>query len=133
MQTRPARFSHEPQIHIDRSGGPVRGYLAIYGPSNGFHRPLLAYPEQWQGFAEEEGKFLKAEKDRLLYVAATRGGNRLVVTQREKANHWNPWSPLNGHLGDCEDLEVPKVASPPKISAVTVGDGDPARSCQDYR
>ena len=121
-------FSHEPQIHIDRSGGPVCGYLAIYGPSNGFHRPLLAYPEQWQGFAEEEGKFLKAEKDRLLYVAATRGGNRLVVTQRQKANHWNPWSPLNTHIGDCEDLEVPKVAAPPKISAVTVSEGDPTQA-----
>src|SRR5208283_3036880 len=83
-------FSHEPQTHIDRSGGPVRGYLAIYGTSSGFHRPLLAYPEQWEGFAEEEGKFLKAEKDRLLYVAATRAGDRLVVTQREEGNRWNP-------------------------------------------
>ena len=121
-------FSHEPQIHIDRSGGPVRGYLAIYGTSNGFHRPLLAYPEQWEGFAEEEGKFLKAEKDRLLYVAATRAGNRLVVTQREKANHWNPWSPLKGYLGGCEDMEVREVAAPPKTAAVTVGEGDPAQA-----
>jgi len=121
-------YSHEPQIHIDRSGGQPRGYLAIYGPKSGHHRPLLAYPEQWQGFAEEEGKFLKAEKDRLLYVAATRAGDRLVVTQREKENRWNPWSQLKSHLDDCENLEVPKVAAPPKTAAVTVGDGDPAQA-----
>ena len=120
--------SHEPQIHIDRSGGPVRGDLAIYGPKNNFHRPLLAYPEQWEAFAEEEGKFLKAEKERLLYVAVTRAGNRLVVTQREKANHWNPWNPLKGYLDGCEDMEVPKVAAPPKTAAVTVGDGDPVEA-----
>jgi ATP-dependent helicase/nuclease subunit A len=123
-------FSHEPQIHIDRSGGPVRGYLAIYGTSSNFHRPLLAYPEQWQGFAVEEGKFLKAEKDRLLYVAATRAGDRLVITQREKGNRRNPWSPLNDHLDGCEDLKVPKVAAPPKTAGVTVGDGDPAHAAK---
>ena len=122
-------FSHDPQIHIDRSGdGPTRGYLAILGSSNNFHRPLLAYPERWQEFAEEEGKFQKAEKNRLLYVAATRAGNRLIITQREEGNRWNPWSPLNAHLDGCEHLEVPKIAAPPKTSGVTVGDEEPIQA-----
>lgn len=119
-------FSHEPQIHIDRSGSVVRGYLAIYGPSNNFHHPLLAYPERWQEFAEEEEKFLKAEKDRLLYVAATRAGDRLVVTQRGRDNYRNPWSPLSAHLDGCGDMEVPKAAAPLKAAGVAVGDTDPA-------
>ena len=127
-------FSHDPQIHIDRSGdGPTRGYLAILGSSNNFHRPLLAYPERWQEFAEEEGKFQKAEKNRLLYVAATRAGNRLIITQREEGNRWNPWSPLNAHLDGCDHLEVPKIAAPPKTSA---GDGRRRRThpgCQCHR
>jgi hypothetical protein len=79
-------FSHEPQIHIDRSGGPTRGYMAIYGKTSGYHPPLLAYPEQWKTFAEEEQQFQKAEKDRLLYVATTRAGNRLIVSQREEGS-----------------------------------------------
>jgi ATP-dependent exoDNAse (exonuclease V) beta subunit len=121
-------YSHEPQIHIDRNSAMPRGYLAIYGPSNSFHRPLLACPEQWEGFAEEEGKFLKAEKDRLLYVAATRAGDRLVVTQREEGNRWNPWSPLKDHLDGCEEMAVPKVTAPPKTKGIVVGDGDPAEA-----
>jgi ATP-dependent helicase/nuclease subunit A len=89
---------------------------------------VLAYPEQWERFAEEEGKFLKAEKDRLLYVAATRAGDRLVVTQREKDNYRNPWSPLKGYLDGCEDMAVLKVAAPPKTKMIVVGDGDPAQA-----
>jgi ATP-dependent helicase/nuclease subunit A len=123
-------YSHPPQIHIDRSGDRPRGYLAIYGPGNNFHRPLLACPEQWEDFAEEEGKFLKAEKDRLLYVAATRAGDRLVVTQRDKDNRWNPWSKLKDHLDGCKEMEVPKGAAPPKTSGIAVADAEPAHAAE---
>ena len=124
-------FTHDPPIHIDRSGGFPRGYLAIYGKTSGYHPPLLAYPEQWQTFAEEEGKFLKAEKNRLLYVATTRAANRLIISQRVKGNRWNAWSPLNDYLGDCEDLEIPKIAAPAKKSGIIVPD-ETARSSRRH-
>ena len=126
-------FNHQPQIHIDRNGGLTRGYLAILGPSSGFHRPLLAYPEQWQEFTEEEGRFQKAEKDRLLYVATTRAGKRLIVTQRKKANHLNPWSPLNAYLDGYEELKTPRALAPAKASTVTIGNREARRSCQSHR
>ena len=119
---------HKPQIHIDRSGGLPRGYLAIYGTGGGYHPPLLAYPEQWQTFADEEQKFQEAEKNRLLYVAATRAASRLVITQREDGNRWNPWSPLKDHLDGCEDLVVPKVAALPKKPGIAVADEQPGQA-----
>jgi len=123
-------FTREPPIHIDRSGGLPRGYLAIYGKTNGYRPPLLAYPEQWQTFADEEGKFLKAEKNRLLYVATTRAANRLIISQRVEGNRWNPWSPLNDYLGDCDDLEVPKIAAPAKNSGIIVPDEQPGQAAE---
>ena len=120
--------SHELEVHIDRSEGPARGYMAIYGQRNGFRRPLLAYPEQWQELKMEEGKFQEAEINRLLYVAATRAGNRLVITQRQRSNQRNPWAPLNAHLENCKQLKRPEVIAPFQESLVIIGDGEPAEA-----
>ena len=60
-------------LHIDRSGERVRGYLAVYGESSGYGTPpLLACPANWEIYSAEEQRFGDAERNRLLYVAATR-------------------------------------------------------------
>ena len=111
----PFGVSHHPLlVHVDRSGGQTRGYLAIR-EEDAAGRPgsLIAHHPDWQHWEQEEQKFLEAEKVRLFYVAATRAGDQLIITQREKSNHTNPWNFFAGHLKDCPDIEYPgKVRAP---------------------
>ena len=99
---------HDVDLHIDRSGNLVRGYLAIYGEKQGWQQPpLLAHPKGWEDLAEEEQKFRAAENQRLLYVAATRAGTMLTITEREKGNNWNPWKFFEQWLKDSPQLDSP--------------------------
>ena len=115
---------HDVDLHIDRSGDSVRGYLAIFGEPQGWQSPpLVAHPRGWQALAAEEQKFRDAENQRLLYVAATRAGAMLTITEREKGNNWNPWQFFKEHLGESPSLEDPgeRVAKPVKPMIVTSG------------
>jgi ATP-dependent helicase/nuclease subunit A len=116
-------FKHEVKLHVDRAGnddgdgGGVRGYLAIRGERLGPRVPkVVARPKGWEAIAEREQRFLDAEAQRLLYVAATRAGCMLVITQRERANHRNPWAPFAPAL--AEELPIPPAAPEAETSIV---------------
>jgi ATP-dependent helicase/nuclease subunit A len=114
---------HEPELHVDRGGNRVRGFLCISVPRSEFTSDLLAYPSGWDAHAGTEKQFQNAERDRLLYVAATRAGTRLVVAQREKGNIRNPWAPLEKHLTDCPNLVLPEAGEPkPPLERVIADD-----------
>lgn len=116
---------HDVDLHIDRSGDRVRGYFAVYGEKQGWAAPpLLAEPQGWEDLAEEERKFCDAENQRLLYVAATRAGAMLTITQREKRNQSNPWQFFDQHLGDSPRLDAPGeyVAQAGELTTVTSRD-----------
>ena len=68
-----------PSLHIDRSGGDVRGWLAVTTTA-GQARRIIAAPPEWRGLWEREREFERAERIRLDYVAATRPGTCLVVS-----------------------------------------------------
>jgi ATP-dependent helicase/nuclease subunit A len=115
-------------MHIDRSGDSVRGYLAIFGEAQGWQSPpLMAHPPGWEYLAAEETKFRDAENQRLLYVAATRAGAMLTITQRGKGNNWNPWQFFQENIGDSPALEDPgervtKPSAPLTITSRNVRD-----------
>jgi ATP-dependent helicase/nuclease subunit A len=121
---------HEPDLHVDRSGNRVRGFLRISVKRGEFTSELLAYPTQWETYAAEEKRFQDAEQKRLLYVAATRGGTRLVVAQRSKGNKGNPWSPLEDYLSECPDLTLPKATAATAQSARRI-ENDAPREAAD--
>ncbi len=104
---------HVATLHIDRSAERTRGYLAVDGDSSGHSRPRLAQPLGWDRFEKEEGRFLAAEEKRLRYVAATRAGSLLVITQKEKRNDLNPWQFFDKDLNCCPILEDPGPQVPP--------------------
>lgn len=113
---------HEPILHVDRGRDGVRGYLCV-GVSRGERgRDLLAHPAGWERFADEERKFQDAERHRLMYVAATRAGSRMIVTQRDKKNHQNPWQPLEEHLVTCPHLAPAAAAAPLPAADRTMAD-----------
>jgi ATP-dependent helicase/nuclease subunit A len=122
----------QPAIHIDRAGGEVTGYMKVLGPSRGFlPREVLARPLNWDELADEEKKFTEAEELRRLYVAATRAGSRLVVSQRAKREGDNPWLFFKEGLAEAPSLEDPgdEATAPPQKSGppVTMKEVEAAR------
>jgi ATP-dependent helicase/nuclease subunit A len=91
---------HGVQLHIDRSADRVLGYMAVYGRKRGYQFPLLAHPDRWEHFQEKERTFVEAETLRLRYVAATRAGSAMIVTQRPSRglNRKNPWKTFAPYL-----------------------------------
>ncbi len=124
------KSAHEPTLHVDRSGDRVRGYLQICGEGVGWSQTVLARPKGWDERAAEEQLFQDAEKDRLLYVAATRGGTRLIVSQREKGNGWNPWSPLAECLSECPEMVSPRKAKASVALERTLAAEEPAAAAE---
>jgi len=110
------KFAHEPTLHVDRSGDRSR--------------TVLACPKEWETHAAEEQQFQGAEKDRLLYVAATRPGTRLVISQRAKGNRFNPWSPLADYLSNCPEMPLPETAEMAAASEKHIDNDEPASAAE---
>lgn len=106
---------HDPKFHVDRRSSQAQGYLAITKQHGQYHTRPIAQPSDWDHFASLETQFDKAEKRRLLYVAATRAACQLVVsTVPGKRPESCPWGSLYGHLADAGVLEIPKQAQRPQ-------------------
>ncbi|MGE0492257.1 MAG: UvrD-helicase domain-containing protein, partial [Vulcanimicrobiota bacterium] len=95
----PVRVAHR----VVRGPRGALGYLRL-----GKYRPL-AQPLDWPSHEAEEKVFLEAERKRLLYVAATRAKEVLVVSRwaGEKYDELRPWLPLNPYLADCAEIARP--------------------------
>jgi ATP-dependent helicase/nuclease subunit A len=94
-----------PVFSIDREREPPTGHFLIT-TAKGFYRRELARPPDWNKKATQEAVFEQAEADRLLYVAATRAKNVLVVSVHRRrlkttgeTRIKGPWAPL------CETLQ----------------------------
>ncbi len=83
-----------PSMFVDRSKDKVYGYMAIEYSESTKRKPAttLAHPAGWNQLMAEEKRFQAAEELRLRYVAATRAGRSLTVSQRESNNNSNFWS-----------------------------------------
>ncbi len=106
-------IDHPVGIHIDRTELKPRGFFAIYGRrrnKRSFARAVLAQPPQWSDFAVEEQRFLDAEENRLLYVAATRAGRGLTISQLANAsgNKKNPWRLFEADMESATQFVEPK-------------------------
>ncbi|MHC4249045.1 MAG: PD-(D/E)XK nuclease family protein, partial [Planctomycetota bacterium] len=127
--------SHAPSIHIDRSGGKVRGYMAIAVREGQWRRRTVAAPGKWDALASTEQRFRDAEETRLLYVAATRAGSSLVVSGRAKPSAKNPWGFFGGALAGAPTPDDPGPRSAPSRATVklTTRDARDAREAIDRR
>ena len=90
---------HDPEYYIDRASDPPRGHFVFWMPQGEFQKREIALPLDWESKAAFEGQFQDAEEDRLLYVAATRAMNILVVSvylneSKKPAERQGPWCRL---------------------------------------
>ena len=106
---------HDVEIAVQRDPrGAAAGGIRIRAGD-----AILAQPPGWAAMAAEEQRFLDAEFDRLLYVAATRAERELVVSRLEfqlksgPAPDKSAWAPLRGALERCATLVELPHADPP--------------------
>jgi ATP-dependent helicase/nuclease subunit A len=107
------RQDHSPTIRIDRSGPRSFGYLLIDQLlPGGFQKKVLAQPPNWQRHESIERKFKAAEDLRLLYVAATRAGEQVIISiPPEKRKTKNPWAFFEPYMKDAPDLPTTLTTS----------------------
>ena len=99
LATPVGNWSTAPSLHIVRDGDEVTGYAEVAGAGGGWGRPpAVALPPGWDDtWAPLEEAFLQAELTRLLYVAVTRAGSMLVISQMERGGGSHPWSFFSDH------------------------------------
>ncbi len=101
---------HRIGLHVDRAGKKIRGYLAIAEGDD-----TIARPPDWDQCEAAENLFKDAEETRLLYVAATRAGSSLTISQREKYQNENYWRPLEDDLGGVPRIDDNLKANRPAV------------------
>jgi len=106
----------EPDKHIVRLGGcmdsgpgPIegrpRGYF-LFKKRAGYKATLISQPTGWAGVVDRAAKFREAEEHRLMYVAATRARDMLVVSAYQgDLGEKKAWRILDERLGDVPELE----------------------------
>ena len=104
-------------VRIVRDGQTARGYLAVRKKISEYATELIAHPADWAVHEAAEMAYVDAEETRLLYVAATRARELLVVSRMEKAGKGQrPWAALEGHVLSAPALDSPS-AEPPAAKA----------------
>jgi ATP-dependent helicase/nuclease subunit A len=122
-------------VRIVRSGAEARGYFLLIRRKKGsWARDVLGEPPGWAAHQAEEEKYLEAEEKRLLYVAATRARQMLVVGRWAKPTGGSrPRAVFSDQLAGVPALKVPADASVPTLEAVDVSGAvaDAARAARD--
>ncbi|HSS45639.1 MAG TPA: UvrD-helicase domain-containing protein, partial [Thermoanaerobaculia bacterium] len=103
-----------PRTWIDRRREPAQGHWLVMREAERY-RIELARPTDWEEMAGHETAFEEAEKARLLYVAATRARERLVVSiwKQGKGKAQGTWARLDPFLKE----HLPEPSPPPPSSA----------------
>ena len=96
-------------VRIVREGVQATGYLEVRRKNEGaYGHTVLGRPADWSLHQEKERAYLDAERVRLVYVAATRAKDLLVVGRPAKPNADGPWQQLAPYL-----MKVPALPTPP--------------------
>lgn len=107
--------AHEPTYYIERTGQEPYGHFLVYR-SNAYNKgkgKRLAQPKNWEDYCRLEASYNEAEDIRLLYVAATRARNLLVISSlNHKSNKSNPWLPLLKNITEEMNIPVPEAGLP---------------------
>ncbi len=100
--------AHEPDKHVIRVEEVTpQGYF-LFKKKVWYQAKLISQPVGWGEKAEEEKKYAEAEEKRLMYVAATRAKNLLVISTYEgDLSNKRAWKVLDDKLGNVPELEIP--------------------------
>jgi ATP-dependent helicase/nuclease subunit A len=109
---------YDPDLHVARTAQSAEGYLVIDKTKDDYgNRETLALPPEWGSKGPEEEKYRDAEYIRLLYVAATRAKNVLVISTYEGKPENSPWHPLESFLNEQNSMDAFSVLQPVAAAA----------------
>jgi ATP-dependent helicase/nuclease subunit A len=95
-------------VHIERTELRARGWLKIVRKSEKSFTPkTLGAPAEWAAHEGAELPYLRAEEDRVMYVAATRARKMLVVSRWSKTPRNAAWGVFDLFLNNAVELPVP--------------------------
>ncbi|MBP7777867.1 MAG: UvrD-helicase domain-containing protein [Acidobacteria bacterium] len=126
-------------VHIERTGLHARGWLKLVRKSEtSWAEPLLGQHADWPDHEATELPYLNAEEDRLLYVAATRAREMLVVSRWAEKPADGAWGVLAAFLQSAPELPLPGAVVVPPVAALesspaTQTDAEQARSAAHAR
>ena len=99
-------------VHIERTELKAHGWFKIVRKSKGsFKETLLGEHADWTAHEIAELPYLLAEEDRLLYVAATRAREALIVSRSTGRLPSPAWGVLNNFLAQASELPIPSTAN----------------------
>ena len=103
--------SFEPDKHVVRlEEGEPRGYF-LFKKKLWYAAKVLSQPKGWAEKMAEEKLYEAAEEERLMYVAATRAKNMMVIsTYEEDLKKRKAWELLDDYLEDVDELVIPEPA-----------------------
>ncbi|HYW09211.1 MAG TPA: UvrD-helicase domain-containing protein, partial [Longimicrobium sp.] len=103
---------HAPLRFVERGAdGVARGHLVVRDGSRRGGDTVLARPARWDEYAAMEAEWVAVEEVRLLYVAATRAMDELVVARCAKTAETSAWRPFHDALDAGTELRI-TVAEP---------------------
>jgi ATP-dependent helicase/nuclease subunit A len=113
-------------LRIRRVGDRAEGFVGIARANGGWGSTPVAAPAGWEQHQADELGFLLAERRRLMYVAATRAGELLVISRLAPEADARPdaWSMLLQHVGAAAELAVPEAPRPVARAAIGLTDAD---------
>ncbi len=100
----------EIDLSIDRSSDPALLYFRIVEKGKKWAWRVIAQPDGWDEREAIEKSFEDAERDRLLYVAATRAKSMLVVSECGRGSTWTKLGPFLTR--DLSDVPRAPLAEP---------------------
>lgn len=105
-------YDPDPVMHVARTDeDEARGWLVVQ-QKEGYQTRILARPLEWSEYQAEEARHGAAEVVRLLYVAATRARDELIVARHPAKDGRSVWAPLHPWLDEhASELDLP--AEPP--------------------
>jgi ATP-dependent helicase/nuclease subunit A len=122
-------MSRRADERIVRKDGHAQGFLALKRPGPfGAQGEIFAAPLDWEQHEAAEVEALEAERLRLLYVAATRAKDVMVVG-RWSGSHGKAkraWEPFDPFLEGVEELPWPCASIPVPSQMVTIDDANTA-------
>jgi ATP-dependent helicase/nuclease subunit A len=105
-------FTPRVDVHVQRTELKARGWMQVVRKTEGsFATTVLGQHADWLTHEAAERPYLDAEQDRLLYVAATRARQMLVVSRSPEATRTPAWGVLNSFLSGASELRVPASVS----------------------
>ena len=111
------------KVRVVRDGLSALGYLDLSRERGDYGRTPLGRPAGWADHQDQERAYVEAEQRRLLYVAATRARDLLVVSRPARAGGRRPWGLLEPYLAKLPTLAIPPVSMPLPLAAADLSAG----------